>query len=152
MNNLNTKVRKIAALSAAALLPVIQLPASAAVLEEIIVTAQKRSQSQQDVPISVAAFSVESLSNANITSVLDLQKLTPALNMNTGVGAALPFIRGFGNLVEAVGNESSVAVYMDGVYLSRVSVSYLTFNNIERVEVLAGPQGTLFGRNASVRY
>jgi iron complex outermembrane receptor protein len=125
-----------------------QVPGSGA-LEEIVVTAQKRSQNEQDVPVSVESFSADALASANVNSIMDLSKLDPSLVMNAGQGVANPFIRGSGTLVNNVGDESSVAVYLDGVYLSRVPLSYLDLNSIERVEVLDGPQGTLFGRNSS---
>jgi len=125
-----------------------QVPSSSA-LEEIVVTAQKRSQNQEDVPITVASFSADALASANVTDILGLSKLDPSLTMITGAGEVTPFIRGSGSIVNDLGDESSVAFYLDGVYLAHVSPSYLELNNIDRVEVLDGPQGTLFGRNAS---
>jgi iron complex outermembrane receptor protein len=125
-----------------------QVPSSGA-LEEIVVTAQKRAQNQQDVPVSVNAFSADALANANVTDILGLSKLDPSLTMITGAGVVTPFIRGSGSIVNSLGDESSAAFYLDGVYLAHVSPSYLELNNIDRMEVLKGPQGTLFGRNAS---
>jgi iron complex outermembrane receptor protein len=118
-------------------------------LEEIVVTAQKREQNLQDVPISVSVVSGAALASANITNAADLARVVPALNIFTTSGAVQPFLRGIGNPGSLQGNESSVAVYLDDVYLSRVPPSLLELNSIERVEVLKGPQGTLFGRNAS---
>lgn len=117
----------------------------------IIVTAQRRSESIQDVPVSVAAFSNETLETARVENVFDLQQLDPSLSLSAQSGAVIPFIRGIGNIAsQTPGNESSVPVYIDDAYYSRLFVPYLAFaDNIERVEVLKGPQGTLFGRNAT---
>jgi iron complex outermembrane recepter protein len=118
-------------------------------LAEIVVTAQKRSQNLQDVPVAVSAVGAETLDNANITSAGELGKIVPSLKIFTTSGSVQPFLRGIGNPGSLVGNEGSAAVYIDGVYLVRVPPSLLQLTGIERVEVLKGPQGTLFGRNAS---
>ena len=117
----------------------------------IIVTAQRRDESIQDVPVAVAAFSNETLETARVENVFDLQQLDPSLSLSAQSGAVIPFIRGIGNIAsQTPGNESSVPVYIDDAYYSRLFVPYLAFaDNIERVEVLKGPQGTLFGRNAT---
>ena len=117
----------------------------------IIVTAQRRAQSIQEVPVSVSAFSSETLETARVENVQDLQQIDPSLSISAQSGAVIPFIRGIGNLAsQTPGNESSVPVYIDDAYYSRLFVPYLSFaGNIERVEVLKGPQGTLFGRNAT---
>ncbi len=129
--------------------PQVPAAAEATSLQEIVVTAQKREQRLQDVPISVTAITSDALSRANVFGVTDLPKLAPGLNIDAGVGVALPFLRGVGNPSNVLGNESSVAFYVDGVYVSRLQPSFLDFLDVERVEVLNGPQGTLFGRNAS---
>jgi iron complex outermembrane receptor protein len=120
-------------------------------LEDIVVTAQKRGQNLQDVPLSVTAFTGEHLTSAGITSVVDVQQIDPSLNISLGGGAvAVPFMRGIGNPGGInIGNESSVPLYIDDVYYGRITNAYLDLANVERVEVLKGPQGTLFGRNAS---
>jgi iron complex outermembrane receptor protein len=120
-------------------------------LEDIVVTAQKRGQNLQEVPIAISAFSGETLANVGVTNALDVQKVDPALTISMGGGAtAVPFMRGVGNPGGiTVGNEASVPLYIDDVYYSRVSNAYLDLSAIDRVEVLKGPQGTLFGRNAS---
>ena len=117
---------------------------------EIIVTAQRRGQRLQDVPLSVTAFSGATLAQSGITKVGDIGQVDPALNINGGSGVIVPFLRGIGNPSgETVGNESSVPIYIDDVYYTRLNTAYLDLANIERVEVLKGPQGTLFGRNSS---
>lgn len=123
--------------------------ASGVQLEEIVVTAQKRAQNLQDVPVAVSAFTGDSLASRGITNIRELNSLTPGLQIAQGTGVALPFLRGIGSNASAVGNESSVAVYTDGLYFTRLPQGFLSLNNIERVEVLKGPQGTLFGRNSS---
>lgn len=118
-------------------------------LGEIVVTAQKREQSLQKVPLSIVALGSGSLDQRNITAASDLISAVPGLQFNSGTGSSSPFLRGIGNPSTAVGNESSVAMYTDGVYHTRLPIGFFTLNNIERVEVLKGPQGTLFGRNST---
>lgn len=119
------------------------------VLEEITVTAQKREQSLQDVPISVVALTGTALDDRELKNVTDLVVAIPGLQFSAGTGSVTPFLRGTGNPSSAVGNESSVAMYTDGVYHTRLPIGFFSLNNIERVEVLKGPQGTLFGRNST---
>jgi iron complex outermembrane receptor protein len=116
---------------------------------EIIVTAQRRSESQQKVPVSVASANAEELASLNITTAEDLSKIAPSLRVTPEVGSVTVFLRGVGSTITAIGNEASVAVYVDGVYYSRLTPALTRLNSIERVEVLRGPQGTLFGRNSS---
>jgi iron complex outermembrane receptor protein len=118
---------------------------------DIVVTAQKRAENLQDVPISISAFNSEAIESANILSVTDLSKV--AVNFQTArsssVAATRINIRGIG----AAGNttiEPSVAVFVDGVYVPRAGAVIGNMLDIDGVEVLRGPQGTLFGRNASV--
>lgn len=118
---------------------------------EIIVTAQKRAESVQSVPISIAAFSGASLDRQNVVTVLDLGKV--ATNFQTvrssNTGSTRIGIRGVGSLANTL-IEPSVAVFVDGVYVPRSGSVLGAFLDIDGVEVLRGPQGTLFGRNASV--
>jgi iron complex outermembrane receptor protein len=118
-------------------------------LAEIVVTAQRREQKLQDVPISITAETGAELAKQNITGVDDLAKIDSSALVTVGTGSVVTFLRGMGNTSVSPGNESSVAYYVDGVYYPRIPVSFLEFNAIERVEVLSGPQGTLFGRNSS---
>lgn len=118
---------------------------------EIVVTAQKRAENVQDVPVSIAAFSGEALTKANVVTVQDLSKI--ATNFSTSKGVASSAMRLNIRGVGAFGNtatEPSVAVFLDGVYIPRAGSIIGSFLDMEGAEVLRGPQGTLFGRNASV--
>src|SRR5882757_5474000 len=117
------------------------------VLQEIVVTAQKRSESLQDVPIAISAVTGESLAALGANSITALAEVTPGLQMSTTQGSLSPRIRGVGSNLPNV--ENSVAMYVDGVYIATPSASLLSLNNIAQVETLKGPQGTLFGRNAT---
>lgn len=118
---------------------------------EIIVTAQKRAQSVQDVPISIVAVSGENLTEANVLTVLDLGQVAPNFQSvrSSNTGSTRLGIRGVGSLANTL-IEPSVAVFLDGVYVPRSGSILGAFLDIDSVEVLRGPQGTLFGRNASV--
>ncbi len=117
------------------------------VLEEIIVTAQKRTQSLQDVPVSVSVMSGEKLSEAGINKLEDLQAYVPNLTMSeTGIGTNI-YMRGIGSGINQ-GFEQSVGIYVDGVYYGRSQLSRAPFLDLERVEVLRGPQNILYGKNS----
>lgn len=118
-------------------------------LADIVVTAQRRSENLQDVPIAVTAIDAGALDAKGITNTVDLASVTPGLTYTTVVGSALPRIRGIGAATSLGGNENPVATYVDGVYIASAAGSVLSFNNIAQVAVLKGPQGTLFGRNAT---
>jgi len=118
---------------------------------EIVVTAQKRSENVQDVPISVAAFSGDTLERNNVVNVEGLAKVTP--NLSVAKGAQTSYVRLAIRGIGAASNttvEPSVAVFLDGAYVPRVGAVISSMLDMESVEVLRGPQGTLFGRNASV--
>ncbi|NIB41559.1 TonB-dependent receptor [Pseudomaricurvus alkylphenolicus] len=115
-------------------------------LEEIIVTAQKRAQSLQDVPLSVNAVSGELINEMNMTGLDDLSSYVPNLSISEGTTSTNIYIRGFGSGAN-VGFEQSVGMYIDGVYGGRDRQFRAPFLDIERVEVLRGPQGILFGKN-----
>ncbi len=129
------------------------LPAQAQrVVEEIVVTATKREVSVQDVPIAVSAFSAEQLQRAGVQDIRDLQQLSPSLvltSTQSETAGTTARLRGVGTTGDNLGLESSVAVFVDGVYRNRNSVALTDLGPVERVEVLRGPQGTLFGKNAS---
>ena len=118
---------------------------------EIVVTAQKRTENVQDVPISIAAFSGDTLEKSNVLNLEGLPKLTP--NLSVAKGAQTSYVRLAIRGIGAASNttvEPSVAVFLDGAYVPRVGAAISSLLDMESVEVLRGPQGTLFGRNASV--
>lgn len=115
----------------------------------IIVTASRREESIQDVPISITAFDGETLETLGIDDTLSLQQVTPGLVFNQNTIFAQPYIRGVGTDITPPGSESSVATFIDGVYQPFPFVGIQVLNGIERIEVLKGPQGTLYGRNAT---
>jgi iron complex outermembrane recepter protein len=118
---------------------------------DIIVTAQGRRQILQDVPLAVSAVTADSLQNSGASDIRALNQLAPSLLVSsTGTEAnGSARIRGIGTVGDNPGLESSVAVFVDGVYRSRSGIGLNELGEIERIEVLRGPQGTLFGRNAS---
>lgn len=118
-------------------------------LGEIIVTAQKRSESLQKVPISIAAFDTAKLEGAGISDTQMLQAAVPGL-VATNTGSITSFyLRGVGTRFAFAGLEPSVAIYVDDRYVSRANASAFEFADVERIEVLKGPQGVLYGRNAT---
>ncbi len=121
-------------------------------VQDIVVTAQRRSESAQDVPIAITAFSADQLAAQGITNTLQLGQFVPnlvALN-NTGPGSANAYyLRGLGNTESIATFDPPVGTYVDDIYLSRQNANNLSFLDVERVEVLRGPQGTLFGRNTT---
>ncbi len=116
-------------------------------LEEIVVTAQKRAQSLQDVPISVSAVGGEKLSEAGIENLQDLSAYVPNLKIVEGGLVPQMFIRGIGSSANQ-GFEQSVGTYSDGIYMGRSLQSRSSFMDLERVEVLRGPQSILFGQSS----
>jgi iron complex outermembrane receptor protein len=118
-------------------------------LEEIVVTAQRRAENLQKVPIAVTAITSESLERGVVTDITDLRSVVPGLNLVNENGAITSELRGIGSNVIGPGFENPVAIYVDGVYYATPTGAFLNFSNIERAEVLKGPQGTLFGRNAT---
>ena len=119
-------------------------------VQEVVVTAQKRSESAQNVPIAITALSAKDVLSAGVTDTQDLKAAVPALNVTTGVGGfGLPRIRGIGATGQGAGIENPVAVYVDGVYYGASFGVLQSLFDVEQVAVLKGPQGTLFGRNAT---
>ncbi|OWR00427.1 TonB-dependent receptor [Sphingopyxis witflariensis] len=118
---------------------------------DIIVTASKRSQTLQDTPIAVSVTSAADIQNSAIRDLIDLQSAVPSLRVSQLQSSANTnfIIRGFGNGANNAGIEPSVGVFIDGVYRSRSAAQIGDLPNLERVEVLRGPQSTLFGKNAS---
>jgi iron complex outermembrane receptor protein len=124
-------------------------PAQGAAVEEVIVTAQRREERLQDVPAAVTAFSGNQLEKLGIDGSKELSQITPGLNFTQSVFSPQPTIRGIGVRGVGAGDESVVPIYIDGVYVSFIAASDMQFNNIERIEVVKGPQGALLGRNAT---
>lgn len=120
-------------------------------VDDIIVTAQKREQSLQDVPIVVTSLNQEALNNAGVRDIKDLQILTPGMvvTSTTSEASTTVRIRGVGTVGDNPGLESSVGIVIDGVYRSRNGVGFGDLGEMQRIEVLKGPQGTLFGKNTS---
>ncbi len=119
--------------------------------DEIIVTATKRQQTLQEVPIAVTVTSSDTIEKAKILDIIDLQSVVPSLRVSQLQNSIQTnfIIRGFGNGANNAGIEPSVGVFIDGVYRSRAAAQIGDLPKLERVEVLRGPQSTLFGKNAS---
>jgi len=119
-------------------------------VEELIVTAQKREQSLQDVPIAITAITAAEVRKAGLTSFWDLQQYAPAMviNNNGDSRASTINLRGVGSSQNA-GKQSSIGIFVDGIFMARVGMGFSDLLDIERVEVLRGPQGTLFGMNTA---
>lgn len=122
-------------------------------LEEIVVTAQKREESLQQTPVAVSAFTANAIQNKGIENISEVADFTPNLIFDTtspvsGLSSgAVVFIRGIGNTDFSLTTDPGVGTYVDGVYMSRSAGGVLDVLDVERIEVLRGPQGTLFGRN-----
>jgi len=118
-------------------------------LEQMVVTARKRTENLQEVPLSISAFSGEDLTRFGIQTTQSLQSAVPGLVFNNTGSSAQPYLRGVGTRFAFAGLESSVATYLDDRYLARAQATMFQLADIERIEVLRGPQGTLYGRNAT---
>ncbi|MCB1676701.1 MAG: TonB-dependent receptor [Halioglobus sp.] len=119
-------------------------------LEEVIVTAQKREQSLQDVPVSISSFNALELENMGVTSVIELEKAVPNVQFRASRATnstLTAYIRGVGQQDPLWGFEPGVGVYVDDVYYARPQGAVLDVLDVERIEVLRGPQGTLYGKN-----
>lgn len=118
-------------------------------VEDIVVTANRREQRLQDVPVAVTALSASELARSGISNTFQLTQTVPALNITRANTAVQPTLRGVGTRSAAPGDESNIALYVDGVYQPALVAASFNLLNVERVEVLRGPQGTLFGRNST---
>ncbi|NBW10220.1 MAG: TonB-dependent receptor [Caulobacteraceae bacterium] len=120
-------------------------------LDDIVVTARRTEENLQSTPVAVTALGAAGLERAQVSDVTDLQRTAPSLSIATGAPSASGFafvaIRGQGNTQALVSNDPAVAIYIDGVYVPRPSQGLTDLFDLQRVEVLRGPQGTLFGRN-----
>jgi iron complex outermembrane receptor protein len=129
-----------------------QAASGSGTLEEITVTAQRRAQSLQDVPIALTAYTAEQLEQRQIVDTYDIVRNIPNLtgNANVGVGTSSSlYVRGLGNAESIATFDLPVGTYVDDVYISRQNHNNFSLFDVERIEVLRGPQGTLFGRNTT---
>jgi len=126
-----------------------QAASVATVLESVEVTALKTRKSLQDVPASVTALTADDLARAGIVNSADIQQKVPGLSLSSGGRETNLAIRGVSNNVRSIGADPSNAVHLDGVYLPRSSMALTELFDLQRVEVLKGPEGTLYGRNAT---
>jgi iron complex outermembrane receptor protein len=122
--------------------------ASGVKLQEVVVTATRRSANLQKVAATVNVLTADQVAQLNITSVSDMQGLVPGLSIVRAAGT-VPFLRGVGTNNSGFTAETAVGMYIDGLYLANSASGLFGFNNIERIEVLKGPQGTLYGRNTT---
>jgi len=144
---ISSQVALSAAIGFTALTP--QLAVSQA-LEEVIVTAERRSESLQDVPMSVTVFSGDQVSDGGISSLADIALQTPNLNLTTfNIAEPQVFLRGIGTTNDSAASDPAVAVFVDDVYLGRPGGASTDLYDLERIEVLRGPQGTLYGKNVA---
>lgn len=137
---------------ASGLSPLTTAQESSRMIEEVIVTSQRRETNLQTTPVTISAFSETALEKFNIVEATELEKFVPALTIQQGVGAPGKidlYLRGAGDQSGSIiTSESGVGVYIDDVYMSRLSVANIEALELERIEVLRGPQGTLYGRNS----
>lgn len=156
-NQYRGKARKVSTLVASLLTIsspyVLAQDSSPTVLEEVVVTAQKRVESLQDTPIAITAFTANDLETKGIDDISQIAALTPNLQFDTTAAisgsssAAVVFLRGVGSQSFQITDDPGVGTYVDGVYVSTSIGGVLDVIDVERIEVLRGPQGTLFGRN-----
>lgn len=123
--------------------------AQTAQLEEIVVTAQKRAENIQNTPIAISAITGDAIEKLNIDDIGAIAAANPSLVYSEAGGEAQLYIRGIGSNIFSVGVDQSVATHIDGVYTGRANMGLTQFLDIDRVEILRGPQGTLYGRNAT---
>ncbi|RLQ21018.1 hypothetical protein DWB85_14960 [Seongchinamella sediminis] len=149
MQQLHSVLLSGACLAATATAASLASPGLAAqVLEEVIVTARKRTEAMQDVPVSVTAFSGNQLRNAGVTNLKELGLQTPGLQIDQ-TSAAQIWIRGIGQRDDGSRVDAPVGVYIDGLYIPRKDGQLLDLLDVQSVQVLRGPQGTLFGKNTT---
>ncbi|MDB5686268.1 MAG: TonB-dependent receptor, partial [Rhizorhabdus sp.] len=122
-------------------------------VQDIVVTARRREESLQTTPVAVTALGEAAITRSQVVNIADVQRNAPSVVISTGSPGASTFayvaIRGQGNLQPILANDPAVATYIDGVYISRPSQGLTDLNDLQRLEVLRGPQGTLFGRNTT---
>ena len=118
-------------------------------LEEVLVTATKRAQSLQETSLAVTAVGTDRLTTGQVNGIQDLQTIVPSVNFGSDFNQAKIFIRGVGANTSTTGNSTAVALHVDGAVVARAEAQLTSLFDLERVEVLRGPQGTLYGRNAT---
>ncbi|MFV8817951.1 TonB-dependent receptor [Haliea sp. E17] len=149
---IGTQVVLVSAILAGAQVPSALAQSRTMALEEVIVTAQKREQSMQDIPVAVTALTQETLEVNSVVDVNDLGGLAPNLSVRPAAGGTnIPAfnMRGITSYGVVPGSDKQISIYLDGVYIGSPKGSIFQLPDIERLEVLRGPQGTLFGRNAT---
>lgn len=119
------------------------------VLEEVVVTATRREERLQDIPVTVTALTASTIATAGVPDVRSLTQVVPGFFGGKNLGLFLPVIRGVGSSSVSAADEANIATYIDGVYQPDPFSTYIDLAEVERVEVLRGPQGTVFGRNAT---
>ncbi|MDO6414550.1 TonB-dependent receptor [Sphingomonas sp. BIUV-7] len=124
-------------------------PTSAQDIGDIVVTAQRRSERLRDVPISITALTQDRLIQSGINNMVDIQRVTPGVQLPFYGGFLQPAIRGISSAGAGLGDSSNVAVYVDGIYQPSQSGQLLDLPDVQSVEILKGPQGTLYGQNAA---
>ena len=143
---LKTQRRALATMSVAAF---VSSTVSAQALEEVFVTAQKRDENIQTVPLAISAITSDSAASSGVRTTADIGMAVPGITVTTQSTALMFYIRGIGTVGGQAGQESAIATFVDGVYQPSLTGAMLTLNNVERIEVLKGPQGTIYGRNAT---
>lgn len=151
----STRIQTIASLAALSWAGTVQAQSGNAVtqgavgIDEIIVTAQKRSESVQDVPLAVSAVGGAALERLGIGNPLQLGAAVPNFNLQTNSGVTYIYLRGVGNNFLGLGIDSNVAYHANGVYIARPRAQVTSYFDVDRIEVVRGPQGDLYGRNAT---
>ena len=149
---MTTNKKPLAQSIAVIALSAMALDTAYAAIEEVTVTAQRRAQNIQDVPLAITALSEEELQERQIDEPIDLINYVPNLfgGNNTGLGTANAYyLRGLGNTESIATFDPPVGTYVDNVYIARQNGNNVSFFDIDRIEVMRGPQGTLFGRNTT---
>ncbi len=126
-----------------------QQQAAGGTIETVTVTAERREENLQKAPLSIQVVSRKNLQDSHISDLAELQKITPSLVVQNAASNVNPYIRGVGATTQGSGYYASVATYVDGVYVTRLSSGMFDLDDVDSIQVLKGPQGTLYGRNAT---
>src|SRR5262245_22276849 len=118
-------------------------------LQAVTVTANRREESNQRVPVGITSINADEAEKVGVTDAQSMAAVVPGLLFNRQANTSIPFLRGVGSPVGQSGDEPSVALYIDDVYVPAGSASMASFTSLDHIEVAKGPQGTLFGRNAT---